>query len=444
MHLSFHFEDFFHDKGTSTDVLSDVKIPTFLVQNGVLGDLQIRDLKESLLNHENARVEVDLEGFMRTELDTCVHSHSEFRVTVEKKVGRPKAKPSTALIIQVLSMTQALSIRSHATNDPENVRKYPFSFDVQSWLRYDEASGNHSRILESRSNYVSIPPSLRHEILTTPQGVRRPRAGAHVGYKLTARLLKDHRVVDRIVQPILLFLSQPPCPPMCVTDFKGEYRSFQKSALRGALFQKVGDISVVVQEPKQLTVRADRADSIVEVPVKLLFEQTKGNAALSDQPTIEADVKWTFRFLTFVSMQEQQGPPTLKGALVSPATAFVRSSLKSRYVKMVWRKWSKVAVKGRASCIASEQSLWLTLPRSEVLTPTFWSPFLSRRYSICLQLKVMKPGAAKLEVEVPIQVGIEGGTAEGDYASSRPAALGNDEFIFDDVEGDELLPQYSR
>lgn len=62
MHLSFHFEDFFHDKGTSTDVLSDVKIPTFLVQNGVLGDLQIRDLKESLLNHENARVEVDLEG----------------------------------------------------------------------------------------------------------------------------------------------------------------------------------------------------------------------------------------------------------------------------------------------------------------------------------------------------------------------------------------------
>lgn len=62
MRLSFQFEDFFRDRSTSTGGLSDIKAPTFLVQNGVLGDLKIEDLKESLLNDEEARIEVDLEG----------------------------------------------------------------------------------------------------------------------------------------------------------------------------------------------------------------------------------------------------------------------------------------------------------------------------------------------------------------------------------------------
>ena len=199
---------------------------------------------------------------------------------------------------------------------------------------------------------------------------------------------------------------------------------------------------MIVQEPKQLTVRADRADSMVELPIKMLLERSRGDDALSNSPTFEAEISWNLRCSTFVSIFERQGPPTLKEALVSPATAFVRSSLDSRSLRMVWRDWRRIG--GDSSRIESEQSLWLSLPRSKVLTPTFWSPFLSRRYSICLQLKITKPGTAKLEVEVPIQVGIDdemGGNCDG---GSRIDAFGNAGSIFDDADGDELLPQYQR
>lgn len=201
---------------------------------------------------------------------------------------------------------------------------------------------------------------------------------------------------------------------------------------------------MIVQEPKQLTVRADRKDSVVELPVKLLLEQSRTDAALWVQPIIEAEVKWHFRFSTFVSIEEQQAPPTLREALVSPATAMVRSSLKSRSLGMVWRNWKSILDRGDASRIESEQSLWLTLPRSGVLTPTFWSPFLSRRYSICLQLKVTKPGTAKLEVEVPIQVGIDAAVDDGIYGCSAFDVLGDAESNFEGIDCDELLPQYSR
>lgn len=102
MHLSFQFNDFFRDRTTVLADRSDVKTPTFLVQSGVVGDLKIKDAQENLLSAQDARIEVKLEGefdplffvtltdhirgFMKTELDTRIQSHSEFRLTFEKKV----------------------------------------------------------------------------------------------------------------------------------------------------------------------------------------------------------------------------------------------------------------------------------------------------------------------------------------------------------------------
>lgn len=335
-------------------------------------------------------------------------------------------------------MTQALSMEGHANNEARNERHYPFNFNVQSWLRHDHENSLLHKRLASRNNFASLPPSLTHEILATPQGTPKPRAGAQVTYKLTAHLLKDRKVIDRIMQPILLLISQDPSPPMCMADFVGEYRMAQRCLLRGPLFQKAGELSVFAQEPKQLTVKADCAESMVELPIRLVWSRQKQEINVYQKPRIEAEVKWQFRLSTFVSIMEQRGPATMKQALASPATAFVRSALPPKTLSVAWRMWKPV--KGKESTeIECEQSLWLTLPRSEILTPTFWSPYLSRRYSVWLQVKVNKPGNAKLEVEVPIQVGIEAATS-ADLDSLRGGA----ERLFEDADGDELLPQYSR
>lgn len=335
-------------------------------------------------------------------------------------------------------MTQALSMDGHARDAARNERHYPFNFNVQSWLRHDHENSLLHKRLASRNNFASLPPSLKHEVLATPQGTPRPRAGAHVTYKLTANLLKDQKIISRIMQPILLLISHDPSPPMCMADFVGEYQMAQKCLLRTPLFQKAGEVSIFAREPKQLTVRADYAESMVELPIKLVWSRQKQEINVYQSTRIEAEVRWQLRLSTFVSIMEQRGPATLKQAMVSPATAHVRSALPPKTHSMVWRNWTPVD--GKETKIESEQSLWISLPRSEILTPTFWSPFLSRRYSVWLQVKINRPGNAKLEVEVPIQVGIEATTSIDLNEDSR----GNAERIFDNADGDELLPQYSR
>lgn len=376
---------------------------------------------------------------MKTELDTRVESHSEFRLTFEKKVRLLTLSSDKALTsFQILSMTQALSMDGHASNVARNERHYPFNFNVQSWLRHDHENSLLHKRLASRNNFASLPPSLKHEVLPTPQGTRRPRAGAHVTYKLTAHLLKDRKVIDQIMQPILLLISQDPSPPMCMADFVGEYQMAQKCLLRTPLFQKAGELTIFAQEPKQLTVRPNCAESMVELPIRLVWKRQKQEINVYQSTRIEAEVKWQFRMSTFVSLMEQRGPATLKQALVSPATAYVRSTLPPKTLSMAWRKWKPVgSSKTKIQC---EQSLWLSLPRSEILTPTFWSPFLSRRYSVWLQVKIHRPGSAKLEVEVPIQVGIESTASAGLAENARADGEG----LFEDTDGDELLPQYSR
>lgn len=62
MRLSFQFEDFFRDVHRGVEARADVNTPTFLVEQGVMGGLRIRDLRENLLSDQDARVEIKLEG----------------------------------------------------------------------------------------------------------------------------------------------------------------------------------------------------------------------------------------------------------------------------------------------------------------------------------------------------------------------------------------------
>lgn len=330
-------------------------------------------------------------------------------------------------------MTQAFSMHRFSSHS-RNEKLYSFSFDVESWMNHSAQNNEQQQLMATRGSFATLPPSLRHEV-KVPQGASKPRAGACVTYHLIARLSRGNKTITGIAQQILLLhSSENQAPPTCLTDFQGEYRPNQRMTLRGSLFQKLGDVTIAVQEPKQLSVKSTSKDSLVEMPIKLCVDAAAFANTNIEQMCVEAEVKWQFRFSTFVSVVERQGPATLREAIRSPATAYVKSSLSPRYLGMKWRDWR---ANGSGQLI-SEQTLWLSLSRTEVLTPTFWTPLISRRYSIYLQLKISKPGSAKLEVEVPIQVGIEAASLAQHAECMRQA---REEWLLD---GDELLPQYVR
>lgn len=331
-------------------------------------------------------------------------------------------------------MTQAFSMHRFASNS-RNDKLYSFNFDIQSWMQHSAQNDEQQQLMATRGSFANLPPSLRHEIPKATQGVPKSRAGASVTYHLMARIFRRNKTISGTAQQILLLHSSEfQAPPTCLTDFKGEYRPSQRTTLRGSLFQKLGDVTIAVQEPKQLSVKAMSRDSIVEMPIKLCLDAATFPNVSTEQLCVEAEVKWQFRFFTFVSVVERQGPATLSEADRSAATACAKSSLKPRTLHMKWRDWRP----NGSGQLISEQILWLSLSRTEVLTPTFWTPLISRRYSIYLQLKIGKPGSAKLEVEVPIQVGIEAASSAQHAESMRQA---REDWLMD---GDELLPQYVR
>ena len=426
MRLTFQFD---HLRNSEYAYNSDkfLDAPVFVLKNGINGNLKIRDLENHLCDDSTSRIEVRLQGFMRTDIDTCVRSSSQMNVTVEK---------------EILSMIQSFNPQQHATIDGE-VRKYAFRFDVRSWLAQNSQERPHHRLMAAlQTNFLSIPPSLRHEIESKAQGTEKPRAGARVSYKLSARILLGRKAVARVDQPILLLFSGTagPRPPICVSDWQGEYRTMNSALIKGSFRKSLGELHVQAQEPPQLMVKETGKTSMVEIPIKISLRGSKSSGFLQSAK-FEAEVKWQFKFSTYVSMLEQRAPPTLKQALVSPVTALVHSSLPKRDILLKWDDWRPSY--DDSGMVESDHILKLVFPREEVLTPTFWSPFLTRRYSIKLQIKTTFPGVSKVDIEVPIQVGLDTGIwFDSDMFDLERMPTNNS--TYEETDGDELLPTYSR
>lgn len=87
MKLSFQFDDFFGDGKQNVESGEERTNPIFLVESGVVGELQISGLDDAIVNDENVRLEVVLEGLMKNELDTSTGEQSAYRIHVEKKVS---------------------------------------------------------------------------------------------------------------------------------------------------------------------------------------------------------------------------------------------------------------------------------------------------------------------------------------------------------------------
>ena len=79
-------------------------------------------------------------------------------------------------------------------------------------------------------------------------------------------------------------------------------------------------------------------------------------------------------------------------------------------LKLTLRNWKRAPANG--SAIQSLPESWthtadltLSIPKRVLVVPTFSTPYLTRRYSLLLQIRVAGAvGAAKLTLEVPVQV----------------------------------------
>lgn len=290
----------------------------------------------------------------------------------------------------------------------------PFFFDLSPYLQdggIDEPPKYNSTL---SSHFTPLPPS----ILPSSLGSRhRGRTGnlcegfalAHVYYTITATLMTDTHTVCRRSQRINLIPLLLECPPTCLADFEGEYQPCQRRTLKESIFWNRGDIQITIREPDQLTLTPDINGSFARLPVQLQLDlpssyKIPANGALC----VETDVTWQLRAISFVSIKAQTHVPTIKGALASPTIAPVGTSTATRTSSVTWGDWT--IIDGHYSAktrLESHQELLLSFASSDIKTPTFWSPYLSVRFTLRVQFQVKAPGIATIELEVPIQVGVD-------------------------------------
>lgn len=290
----------------------------------------------------------------------------------------------------------------------------PFFFDLSPYLQEGGKVDPPKYNSDFSSHFTLLPPS----ILPSSLGSRnRGRTGnlcegfalARAYYTVTATLMSDTQTMCQCSQRIYLIPLLPDCPPTCLADFGGEYQPCQRRTLRESIFWNRGDAQITIREPEQLTVKPDSNSSFAKLPVQLQLDlpnsfKIPANSALC----VETDVEWRLRAISFVSIKAQTNVPTIKEALASPTMAPVGTTMASRTSSVIWRDWTMIdghySTKTR---FESHQELLLSFASSDIMTPTFWSPYLSVRFTLRVQFHVRAPGTATIELEIPIQVGVD-------------------------------------
>ncbi|KIW15807.1 hypothetical protein PV08_05857 [Exophiala spinifera] len=199
------------------------------------------------------------------------------------------------------------------------------------------------------------------------------------------------------------------CPPTCLADFGGEYQPCQRRTLKESIFWKSGDIQITIREPEQLALKSDSETSVARLPVQVQLDlpssyRIPANGALC----VETDVRWQLRVISFVSIKAQAHVPTIREALASPTMAPVGTTMGTSTSSVTWRDWT--VIDGHFSTktrFESHQELLLSFASSDIMTPTFWSPHLSVRFTLRVRFHVKAPGTTTIELEVPIQVGVD-------------------------------------
>jgi hypothetical protein len=192
-------------------------------------------------------------------------------------------------------------------------------------------------------------------------------------------------------------------PPTCLEDFPGEYLCQQVKRLARPLFSTECHLSLNVSEPCPIEVQYPDVTAAAQFPIHALLSYGRGKT-LSTPPSLDLRVTWALKTQTFVSVVRQHLSPTAQEALRSPFLEEVQSIAKLQSCKMKLLQWNVHSEK--KSTWILDTTLWLPVASGMLLAPSVFTPYVTRRYSVAMQLDVSgeKMGKTSFHLSVPVQI----------------------------------------
>lgn len=305
--------------------------------------------------------------------------------------------------------------------------------------------------MEEASQLSSLPPSLAIGARNLRGSNIDTQSSAIARYEVEARLYTGERVVRSVSAEIRIYITLAHVPPpVSLDDFPQEYIcSFSKPLRRekqvgwfssnANRFDGETQVTVTVLEPSAVRLDPGREqDHPVTITLTADFSVIKSSrgAKVTDQPPDNMDVvlNWLLESTTFISVVPMQEIPTRKEAFNSPFIASSTTSSPWRTAKMHLYRWNVVescassvtshgssapfiAVPARGCCSSEsatehlrtkwrkEETLHLALTPPSDSIPSFFTPRLSRRYSLHLHFEFQDhEKAAHFNLQIPVQI----------------------------------------
>ncbi|RDH30822.1 hypothetical protein BDQ94DRAFT_180847 [Aspergillus welwitschiae] len=244
------------------------------------------------------------------------------------------------------------------------------------------------------------------------------RGQGRIEYFLKARLFDHGNCIAENEAPVTFAPARECSPPICISDFPGEYTLASSRRVRDRLHRRdLYYLSVQTGEPAPLYLGRSTMVSTV-VPLKWNYRCLAPSQQHANVPDIYATIQTSLRATTFVSVSPQDRIPLEEDAnklldfkLVANTTG--TSLTQARKLRIAsWENLDGGGPHGKDQTTTTYQAitpLILNFDARDYLPPTFTHPYISRRYSLSISVSVDVDNSrhASLRLRVPVQVSYE-------------------------------------
>lgn len=203
-------------------------------------------------------------------------------------------------------------------------------------------------------------------------------------------------------------------------------------------------LSVTVTEPKPVEIRPQGEVSMAAFPLRFTM---RGGSSNSPPGKVDVGINSLIKATTFIAVRQMKSQPTIKQTRSSPFVAAVPKYGRSYHRKLRICHWTRGHSHNSSEIHWIANALvWLPITENTSPAPTFFTKFLSRRYSVSLRLDVRGSGKAFFALQVPLQIVYPEFPGSADTPSYEFAVTPPNEE--EERTGDELeverLPVYVR
>jgi len=336
------------------------------------------------------------------------------------------------------------SVSSRYAPDNGNGESFLFNFPLhkEPWSTPPPCSDDEEGV--ARKYLRTLPSSLNvfGPWCPSAQGQACCQAEAIVKYEVEATAFRGDDVISKFAQEVRIYdSSDSHPPPVHMADFPDEYSCTQEKRLRRFTF--LGSrLTITASEPKPLEVRPHGDLAMTAFAFKFIMRNDTNDS--SPPRMLDVRISSLLKAITFISVNKLSSQPTVKQSIHSPCLAAVPKFGRSYHRSLRVCHWTRGHGHQTGNDWIAHALVWLPITENATPAPTFFTPYLSRRYSVSLRLDVKGQGKALFNLHVPLQIVYPMGAGSADAPSYEVATTPPNEEEDTETRDDERLPVYVR